>query len=163
MLLWELRRRPTLHAQPISSENSNPMQYSLPSAKLVRAIVCACSLCIFAALGRAAEEAAAPQADRLPLWSDKAPIGDGTFEKSPAKATITVHRPAPDKATGTAVVICPGGGYGGLVDGPEGHGIAKWLVEHGIAGVVLNYRLPAGRSFVPLLDAQQAIRLTRSH
>jgi acetyl esterase/lipase len=59
-------------------------------------------------------------------------------------------------------VICPGGGYGGLVTGPEGHGIAAWLNQHGITGVVLEYRLPAGRPFVPLLDAQRAIRLVRA-
>jgi acetyl esterase/lipase len=61
------------------------------------------------------------------------------------------------------MVICPGGGYGGLVVGGEGHGIAKWLNAHGIAGVVLEYRLPKGRPFVPLLDAQRAVRLTRAH
>lgn len=105
----------------------------------------------------------APQPEKLPLWVGKAPIGDGAFEDAPANATITVHRPAADKANGAAIVICPGGGYGGLVDGPEGHGIAKWLNGHGIAGVVLNYRLPKGRAYVPLLDAQQAIRLTRAN
>ena len=76
---------------------------------------------------------------------------------------ITVHRPAPEKANGAAVVICPGGGYGGLVIGPEGHGIAQWLNQHGIAGIVLEYRLPQGRPFVPLLDAQRAIRTVRSN
>ena len=45
---------------------------------------------------------------------------------------------------------------------PEGHGIARWLNQHGITGVVLQYRLPNGNSNVPLLDAQQAIRLVRS-
>jgi acetyl esterase/lipase len=60
-----------------------------------------------------------------------------------------------------AVIICPGGAYSGLVTGPEGHGIARWLNQHGILGVVLEYRLPAGRSKVPLLDAQQAIRTVR--
>lgn len=94
---------------------------------------------------------------RMPLWNFKAPIGDGTFEN--ADAWITVH--LADKPNGTAVVICPGGGYGGLVVGAEGHGIAKWLNGHGISGIVLEYRLPAGRSFVPLLDAQRAIRTVR--
>ena len=60
-------------------------------------------------------------------------------------------------------MICPGGGYGGLVVGPEGHGIARWLNQHGIAGIVLEYRLPKGRPFVPLLDAQRAIRTVRSN
>ena len=47
--------------------------------------------------------------------------------------------------------------------GPEGHGIAEWLNQHGIAGIVLEYRLPRGRAFVPLLDAQRAIRMARSN
>ena len=93
------------------------------------------------------------------LWPEQAPAGDGTFETSDAK--ITVH--LPKNNSGSAVVICPGGGYGGLVTGAEGHGIAKWLNSHGIAGIVLEYRLPAGRPFVPLLDAQRAIRLVRSN
>ncbi len=95
--------------------------------------------------------------ERLKLWNGNAPLGDGKFEK--AEAWITVHRP--EKANGTAIVICPGGGYGGLVTGAEGHGIAAWLNRHGITGVVLEYRLPNGRPFVPLLDAQRAIRTVR--
>jgi len=75
-------------------------------------------------------------------------------------AWIHLHRPA--KPNGTAAIICPGGGYGGLVMGAEGHGIAQWLTSHGITGVVLQYRLPKGRSFVPLEDAQRAIRLVRN-
>lgn len=97
---------------------------------------------------------------RLPLWDGDAPNGDGSVTAAP-KAAITVH--LPEHPTGAAAVICPGGGYGGLVTGPEGHGIAAWLNRHGIAGIVLEYRLPAGRPFVPLLDAQRAIRLVRLH
>jgi acetyl esterase/lipase len=97
---------------------------------------------------------------KLPLWSEVVPDGTGGVD-SVGKPSITVHRAA--KPDGTAVVICPGGGYGGLVMGPEGHGIARWLNAHGITGVVLEYRLPSGRSEVPLLDAQRALRLTRSH
>ena len=92
------------------------------------------------------------------LWPEKAPNGDETFEVSEAK--ITVH--LPKNPWGSAIVICPGGGYGGLVTGAEGHGIAEWLNSHGITGIVLEYRLPAGRSFVPLLDAQRAIRMVRA-
>ena len=76
------------------------------------------------------------------------------------KVTITVHRPG--NQNGMAIIICPGGGYGGLVTGAEGHGIATWLNQHGIVGIVLEYRLPKGNSAVPLLDAQRAIRLVRS-
>lgn len=96
--------------------------------------------------------------DRVPLWPGKAPVGDGSFDE--ANAFITVHPAA--KPNGAAVVICPGGGYGGLVTGAEGHGIADWLNLHGIAGIVLEYRLPKGRSRVPLLDAQRALRTARS-
>jgi acetyl esterase/lipase len=99
--------------------------------------------------------------ERLPLWVGQAPVGGGASEPAPGDATITVHRAA--QPNGAALVICPGGGYGGRVSGPEGHGIAAWLNAHGIAGVVLDYRLPKGRPEVPLLDAQRAIRLTRSH
>jgi acetyl esterase/lipase len=98
---------------------------------------------------------------KLSLWSGRAPVGDGQFEA--ADAWLTVHRPAVDKANGAAIVICPGGGYGGLVTGAEGHGIAKWLNAHGIAGMVLEYRMPKGRPFVPLSDAQQAIRTVRAN
>jgi len=90
---------------------------------------------------------------RVSLWNRHAPIGDGQFQE--AEAWITVHRPT--KGNGTAIVICPGGGYGGLVTGPEGHGSAAWLNRHGITGVVLEYRLPADRPFVPLLDARRAL------
>jgi acetyl esterase/lipase len=118
------------------------------------------AIAVAATLGLAAAAQAAPSdAEKLALWSAQAPLGDGRFEA--ANASITIHRPAPGKANGAAVVICPGGGYGGLVVGPEGHGIAKWLNQHGIAGIVLEYRLPRGRPFVPLLDAQRAIRTVR--
>jgi len=92
------------------------------------------------------------------LWPEQAPVGDQSFEVSEAK--VTVHLAG--QPNGAAVVICPGGGYGGLVTGAEGHGIAKWLNGHGIAGIVLEYRLPRGRSFVPLLDAQRALRIVRA-
>lgn len=96
--------------------------------------------------------------ERRGLWKGDAPIGDG--KRAQEEAFITVHRP--EKPNGTAVVICPGGGYGGLVTGAEGHGIAKWLGTHGVTGVVLEYRLPKGRHSVPLSDAQRAIRTVRS-
>lgn len=95
--------------------------------------------------------------EKIALWPEQAPIGDGQFEK--ANPTITLYRPA--KANGAAMIICPGGGYGGLVMGAEGSGIAQWLNGHGIMGLVLEYRLPKGRFMVPLLDAQRAIRIAR--
>jgi len=99
------------------------------------------------------------KSETLSLWSGPAPIGDGTTEDVDVR--LTLHRPA--KPNGTAIVICPGGGYGGLVTGGEGHGIAQWLNGHGITGLVLEYRLPKGRSYVPLLDSQRAIRTARAN
>ncbi len=100
-----------------------------------------------------------PLPPRLALWQGAAPVGDGTTDSK--NAFFTVHKPA--KPNGTAIVLCPGGGYGGLVTGAEGHGIARWLGKHGITGITLEYRLPAGRSQVPLLDAQRALRTARAH
>ncbi len=114
-----------------------------------RTIIATFALALTSALG----------GERISLWSNHAPIGDGKFAQE--DTWITVHRPT--KPNGAAVVICPGGGYGGLVTGAEGHGIAKWLNDQGITGVVLEYRLPKGRSHVPLLDAQRALRTVRAN
>ena len=116
---------------------------------------------IFIALTCWTASAMAGERLRLPIWQGDAPLGEGKSEK--VDVPITVHLPDIGKATGAAVVICPGGGYGGKVLEGEGHGIAKWLSTHGIAGVVLEYRLPAGNYHRPLLDAQRAIRVVRSH
>ncbi len=107
----------------------------------------------------AAGEPAKGEPLRLTLWNGRAPVGDGTVEDRDAR--LTVH--LAEKPNGAAVVICPGGGYGGLVTGAEGHGIATWLNRHGVTGVVLEYRLPKGHPYVPLLDAQRAIRVVRAN
>ena len=104
---------------------------------------------------------APPKPEKLSLWPQSAPLGNGQFGK--ADVPITVYRPVAERATGAAAVICPGGGYGGLVVGPEGHLIATWLMRRGIAGIVLEYRLPHGKPLLPLLDAQRAIRTVRFH
>ena len=80
--------------------------------------------------------------------------------------TLTVSLPAREKATGAAVLICPGGGYSMLAFSHEGFDIAKWLNENGIAGIILKYRLPSDlimkdKSTGPLQDAQEAIRTIR--
>jgi len=100
----------------------------------------------------------AAEPEQIALWNGPAPMGDGTFAAT--NAFITVHRP--EKPNRTVVVICPGGGYKFRSMNPEGHNVARWLNEHGITGVVLEYRLPETKSFVPLLDAQRAIRTVRS-
>ena len=81
---------------------------------------------------------------------------------------IEVYLPSKQNATGQAVVICPGGGYSILAYDWEGTDIAKWLNAHGIAAIVLKYRLPNSKSNVdpklsPLLDAQRAIRTVRAN
>jgi acetyl esterase/lipase len=88
--------------------------------------------------------------------------------KNVQQPTIEVYLPSKRNATGQAVVICPGGGYGFLAYDWEGTDIAKWFNAHGIAAVVLKYRLPDPRTSVtqhltPLLDAQRAIRTVRHH
>jgi len=116
------------------------------------------SFLMLSVVGSAQEPPAAGKPERIGLWNGRAALGDGKTEE--VETWITVHRPT--KSNGTAIVICPGGGYGTLVKEPEGHGIAAWLNKHEIIGVVLEYRLPAGRPLVPLLDAQRAIRTVRS-
>jgi acetyl esterase/lipase len=79
---------------------------------------------------------------------------------------IYVFLPEKQKATGTAVVICPGGGYGRLAIDHEGYDVAKWFNEMGIAGIVLKYRLPSDKimedkTIGPLQDVQEAIRIVR--
>lgn len=114
------------------------------------------TLCLFCNTG--GEASAAPL--RVSLWPGEAPLGDGKSEK--ADVPITVHLPPAELANGAALVICPGGGYGGRVVDGEGHGIARWLNSNGIAGIVLEYRLPAGNFHRPLLDAQRAMRVVRA-
>lgn len=98
---------------------------------------------------------------RVPLWPGQAPTGDGRAEECAKE--LEVFLPPADKANGAAVVICPGGGYIRHVTEREGYPIAQWLNDHGIAAIILEYRLPELRHAVPLLDAQRAIRLARAN
>jgi acetyl esterase/lipase len=95
------------------------------------------------------------------LWPKGAPGAVGTEERD--KPSLTFYLPPADKANGTAVVVCPGGGYGGLATGHEGKDPAQWLNRHGIAAFVLRYRLgPRYHHPAPMQDAQRAMRLVRS-
>ena len=80
--------------------------------------------------------------------------------------TLTVFRPAKDKDTGIAIVVCPGGGYKALMMDYEGDDVARWLNTIGITGIVLKYRVPAPEGLPPYLpalqDAQRTISLVRS-
>ncbi|MEZ6140265.1 MAG: alpha/beta hydrolase [Zavarzinella sp.] len=101
----------------------------------------------------------------IPLWDGEPPASVGGIEKN--RATVAVYQPEPSKATGAAVVVCPGGGYGGLAIGHEGFEIAKFLNDRGIVAVLLRYRTASQRptplKMAPLLDAQRAIRWTRAN
>ena len=75
--------------------------------------------------------------------------------------TLTVY-PA-SHPNGMAIIMCPGGGYGGLAMKHEGHDMAPWFNTQGITYAVLKYRMPNGHHEVPLSDAEQAIRMVREH
>ncbi|QJW88312.1 alpha/beta hydrolase [Spirosoma taeanense] len=82
--------------------------------------------------------------------------------------TLTAYVPPKDKATGAAVMVCPGGGYSILASGHEGVDIARWLNGMGITAFVLKYRLPDSTSMsnqqeVPLMDAMQGMTLIRQN
>lgn len=133
--------------------------YSFPPLKPVFLALIILLSILWMPMPSAAADESATTPEPLSLWDGQAPVGDGTFQAEDPQ--ITVYRPS--QSNGAAMVICPGGGYGGLVMGAEGSGIAKWLNQHGITGIVLKYRLPKGNSMVPLLDAQRAVRLARFH
>src|SRR6266487_544490 len=137
--------------------------------------------------------AAAAEPLVVELWPGKVPdesgnIGAERFRMSPAldrkqvevteptqmitdvtKPTLTIYRPAKEQNTGTAILICPGGGYWNLYWQLEGEEVAAWLNSIGVTGIILKYRVPrrpgepekepARR---PLQDAQRAVRLVRS-
>ncbi len=79
---------------------------------------------------------------------------------------LAVYRPAKDKDTGAAVVICPGGGHHILAYDLEGTEVAEWLSEIGVTGIVLKYRVPfrdpEKRWLAAVQDAQRAMSLVRS-
>ncbi len=82
--------------------------------------------------------------------------------------TLSVFLPEKSKANGTAVIICPGGGYGGLLTKREGSDVAREFNKLGITAFVLKYRLPSDetmidRSVGPLQDAHQAIYRVREN
>jgi acetyl esterase/lipase len=121
------------------------------------------------------------------VWPGKAPgergqVGAEKFlpqnpsEKPPikrltnvSKPTLAIYRPARDKDTGAAVLICPGGGYHILAWDLEGEEVAAWLNSLGVTGVLLKYRVPRRPGEPgdkpppgPLQDAQRAVSLVRA-
>ncbi len=129
-----------------------------------------------------AAEAAAPK--EVSVWpagthgvADEAGPTEKTVDRGkpekPDRSTTGVRHPTltlyqPEKASGAAVIICPGGGYGGLALDKEGHDMARWLNSIGVTGIVLKYRLPVlaeskGETPWPVQDIQRSIRLVRAH
>lgn len=105
-------------------------------------------------------QAAEPKTELL--WPNGAPGAKGDTPND--KPTLTIYLPEPDKATGAAVVICPGGGYGFVAMDHEGHQIAQWFNSLGVAGFIVDYRhRKKGYGHpAPLDDAQRAIRTVRT-
>jgi len=106
-----------------------------------------------------AQPPAMPKADLL--WPGGAPGALGTEEID--KPSLAPYLAPAGRGTGTAVVVCPGGGYGALSMDKEGDQIARWLNSLGVSAFVLKYRLgPKYHHPVELGDAQRAIRTVRS-
>jgi acetyl esterase/lipase len=102
---------------------------------------------------------AAPE--EIPLWPNGAPGALG--KEAVDTPTLTIFKADPAKATGAAVVICPGGGYGFLAVEHEGAEVAKWLNSIGVTGVMLKYRLaPKYKHPAMINDANRAIRTVRA-
>lgn len=108
-----------------------------------------------------------PERVRAP---SEVPTSDAKWITNVTRPTISVFRPDPAKNAKVAMVVCPGGGYWNLAWDKEGEEVAAWLNTLGITGVVLKYRVPRREGEPeplpapgPLLDAQRAIRLVRSH
>ena len=102
--------------------------------------------------------ASAQKPIEMELWPN-GPVTDNGDPKDQAK--VWVYLPNAKKATGRAVVCCPGGGYTHLAMAHEGHDWAPFFTSQGIALIVVKYRMPHGHYTVPQEDADEAIRLVR--
>lgn len=119
-----------------------------------------------------------PKMQEFPLYGD-APIpnskpgpdeesGDRGFIRNVSRPQIQVYLPAKMRATGTSIVVLPGGGYAGLTFDFEGTQQAQFLADHGVAAFIVKYRIPSDKTMIdksigPLQDAQQGIRFVREH
>ena len=107
-----------------------------------------------------------PDSKPSPVRETSTPQGTDILISGVVQPSLTAFLPLRDKATGTAVIICPGGGYGVLSINKEGYDVARRLADLGVAAFVLKYRLPSDqaqpdKSIAPLLDVQQALRVVR--
>lgn len=114
---------------------------------IISMLLLACSASAFSQKGTTME-----------LWPNGAPNTNGDDKD---KAELTVYLPDAKKATGRAVLCCPGGGYTHLAMDHEGHQWASFFNNQGIALIVLKYRMPHGDRFVPISDAEEAMKTVR--
>jgi acetyl esterase/lipase len=112
-----------------------------------------------------------PPGETKPIPEEKVVKSKGvvTSITNVSKPTLSVFRPAKEKDTGSAVIVCPGGGYNMLAWDHEGEQVAAWLNSIGVTGIVLKYRVPRRPDQDPkkpplgaLQDAQRALSLVRS-
>jgi acetyl esterase/lipase len=92
--------------------------------------------------------------------------GSWTYMRHITNPLLEMYTPSKEKSNGTAVIICPGGGYWGLAYKHEGSQIASWFNSLGITAFILKYRLPddsimKDKSIGPMQDGQEAIRIVR--
>ena len=130
--------------------------------RLCLAVTVAWFAAAVASVGRTEQAPVVPAepAETIRLWEGEAPGALGTADQD---VPVLFWWPAPQAAAGTAaLVVCPGGGYGGLAD-HEGTDYARWLNAQGISAFVLRYRLGSKgyRHPVMLGDVARAIRLVR--
>jgi acetyl esterase/lipase len=126
--------------------------------KSVLAVILAIVAAMLSGLTASAQQ---PPRDPFPLWPGRAPGALGRADRD--IPTLTPYLADPARATGAAMVVCPGGGYAGLAE-HEGRDYAMWLNELGITAFVLKYRLGSAgyRHPAMLQDAARAVRYVRS-
>jgi acetyl esterase/lipase len=107
----------------------------------------------------------------IQLWPEGVPglktdIGPekvgGGYNSNVSEATLTMVGPAVDRPNGTAVIICPGGGYVRMSTAREGDQYANWLSTLGVTSFVLKYRMQEYGHPAPLQDVLRAVRMLRS-
>jgi acetyl esterase/lipase len=125
----------------------------------------------FAACLTAAAFAQAAEPLVIPLWPEGVPgakdigperLGEGGRIGNVSEPTLTVFGPAVDRPNGTAVIVCPGGGYTIVSNEREGVQYAQWLGTLGVTTFVLKYRMQEFGHPAPLQDVLRAVRLVRS-
>ncbi len=134
-------------------------------------------ICVIATIG-----SLSAQIQVIDVWNGKVPgaIQSDEFKQhvdttkgwidkhSIVKPDLYFYPALAEKATGTAVIICPGGGYAGLAIRHEGLQVAQWFNSFGVTAFVLTYRQPddaimENKTIGPMQDGQKAIRIVRRH